>query len=138
MIYMLDTNVMIDLSRRRPTPIRDRIERARVTGDSLILSSITYFELQHGLARTKHREQNAAILEGFIFAALEIVPFIDEDAVIAGELRWSLESQGRRIGPYDLLIAAQALRTGATLVTANVSEFNRVRDLAWEDWTRTD
>jgi len=39
------------------------------------------------------------------------------------------------IGPYDLLIAAQALRSGATLITANVSEFARVRGLSWREWT---
>ena len=42
---------------------------------------------------------------------------------------------GTPIGPFDLLIAAQALRTGMTLVTANVSEFARVAGLVWQDWT---
>ena len=54
---------------------------------------------------------------------------------IAGQLRRALEAAGAPIGPYDLLIAAQALRTGATLVTAKVAEFARIRGLAWEDWT---
>ncbi len=51
------------------------------------------------------------------------------------KLRATLEAAGTPIGPYDLLIAAQAFRTGATLVTANLSEFARVRGLAWQDWT---
>jgi tRNA(fMet)-specific endonuclease VapC len=45
-----------------------------------------------------------------------------------------LEGQGTPIGPYDLLIAAQSLRTGATLVTANVAEFRRIKGLSWQDW----
>ncbi len=53
----------------------------------------------------------------------------------AGNLRAALETAGRPIGPYDLLIAAQALRNGATLLTANVSEFARVPGLVWQDWT---
>ena len=40
------------------------------------------------------------------------------------------------IGAYDLLIAGQALRHQLTLVTANVSEFSRVKGLAWQDWAR--
>ena len=64
-----------------------------------------------------------------------IVPFDDEDAAAAGDLRAALEAAGTPIGPYDLLIAAQALRSGTTLVTANVSEFARVRGLLWQDWT---
>jgi tRNA(fMet)-specific endonuclease VapC len=55
--------------------------------------------------------------------------------VIAGDLRAELERAGTPIGPYDLLIAAQALRSGSTLVTANVREFRRVPGLAVEDWT---
>ena len=53
----------------------------------------------------------------------------------AGDLRAALEEAGIPIGPYDLLIAAQALRTGSTLVTANVSEFARVPSLLRQDWT---
>jgi hypothetical protein len=49
----------------------------------------------------------------------------------------TLEADGTPIGPYDMLIAAQALRSGATLVTANVKEFSRVRGLAWQDWSAT-
>jgi tRNA(fMet)-specific endonuclease VapC len=47
----------------------------------------------------------------------------------------ALETAGTPIGPYNLLIAAQALRNGTTLVTANVSEFARVSGLIWQDWT---
>jgi tRNA(fMet)-specific endonuclease VapC len=63
------------------------------------------------------------------------VPLEESDAPIAGELRAALESGGTMIGPYDLLIAAQSLRTGATLATANVPKFARVPGLTWEDWT---
>ena len=66
---------------------------------------------------------------------IDVAPFAQEDAAIAGDLRATLEAAGTPIGPYDLLIAAQALRTGTTLVTANVSEFARVPGLVWQDWT---
>ena len=66
---------------------------------------------------------------------IDFIPFDEEDAAAAVDLRAALETAGTPIGPYDLLIVAQALRSGATLVTANVSEFARVRGLAWQDWT---
>ena len=67
---------------------------------------------------------------------MEIVVFDEHDAKIAGEIRGTLESAGKRIGAFDTLIVAQCLRQNCTLVTANVSEFSRVRGLKWEDWTK--
>ena len=77
----------------------------------------------------------ALLLSLALGAVPEVSAFDEEDAKTAGELRATLEGAGTPIGPYDLLIAAQALRTGATLVTANVAEFTRVPDLQWQDWT---
>jgi tRNA(fMet)-specific endonuclease VapC len=63
-----------------------------------------------------------------------VVPLEEEDAVTAAEIRLALERAGTPIGSYDLLIAAQALRHRATLVTANEKEFARVEDLSWKNW----
>jgi len=73
-------------------------------------------------------------LRVFLSGTIGVVSFDEEDAIHAGDLRAALEAAGTPIGPYDLLIAAQALRIGATLVTANVSEFARVKGLLWQDW----
>ncbi len=54
----------------------------------------------------------------------------------AGTLRAQLEAEGRPIGAYDVLIAGQALRRKLTLVTANVSEFRRVKGLVWQNWAK--
>ena len=62
------------------------------------------------------------------------MPFETEDATHAGEIRAYLERSGTPIGYYDYLIAAQARRRGATLVTANNREFNRVPGLIVADW----
>ncbi len=71
----------------------------------------------------------------FLSGNISVLPFDESDSLIAGDLRASLERSGMIIGPYDLLIAAQSLITGATLTTTNVSEFARVPGLVWEDWT---
>ena len=66
----------------------------------------------------------------------EILDWDDADARAAGEVRSQLENDGQMIGAYDALIAAQAVRRGITLVTANTKEFKRVDGLMWEDWAR--
>jgi tRNA(fMet)-specific endonuclease VapC len=63
-----------------------------------------------------------------------VLPFESEDAEVAGEIRADLERTGKPIGAYDLLIAGQAIRNKVTLVTANVSEFARVKGLLWDGW----
>jgi len=97
------------------------------------VSAVVAFELWYGAAKSARRQANRQRLETFFAGPLELVPF-DEDARAAGEVRAALESAGTPIGAYDLLIAGQALRYDATLVTANASEFARVADLRWEDW----
>jgi tRNA(fMet)-specific endonuclease VapC len=62
------------------------------------------------------------------------VPFDRTAATAAANLRHDLESSGTRIGPYDLLIAAQAISSNYILVTANVREFGRIKSLKVENW----
>jgi tRNA(fMet)-specific endonuclease VapC len=133
--YLLDTNAVIGLLTNRPPAVRERLRRISPTALPLAISSIVLFELWYGVARSRHRAENTERLRGFMSGQVTIVGFEEEDAVIAGDVRAELERAGTPIGPYDLLIAAQALRSGSTLVTANVAEFGRVPDLAWEDWT---
>lgn len=114
--------------------MRGRLQHAVSTGASIAVSSIALFELWYGVARSQHRRENAERLSVFLSGDIRVVPFEEEDAATAGDLRAALETAGKPIGPYDLLIAAQAVRAGATLVTANVSEFRRVRGLRWQNW----
>lgn len=134
MTYLLDTSAVIALLKDQPG-VRQRFQLVVSEGASLMVSSVVLFELMYGAARSERRRENAERLRVFLSGAISILPFDEEDAAVAGELRAKLESAGTPIGPYDVLIAAQALRVGATLVTANVREFARVRGLVWENWT---
>jgi len=133
--YLLDTNAVIALLWDDPPRVRNRLRQVVAEGASIAVSSIVLYELWYGVARSAGRRENAERLRVFLSGNIEIVAFDDEDAVAAGDLRAALETAGTPIGAYDLLIAAQALRTGTTLVTANVSEFARLRGLVWQDWT---
>lgn len=138
MNYLLDTNVVIDLLRARSTTVRSRYRQVVGINEAIAISAITLFELRHGIARSARPERNSAVLTTLLQSQIEVISFTEEDAPIAGELTAHLEFQGRRIGPYDILIAAQALRIGMTLVTANTAEFSRVPHLLWEDWTKAE
>ena len=135
MTYILDTNAVIAVLKNQPASVRHRLRRARFEGASIAVSSVVLYELWYGVARSERRRENAERLRVFLSADVSVLSFDEEDARAAGDLRASLESAGTPIGPYDLLIATQALRLGATMVTANVSEFGRVDGLSWQDWT---
>ena len=134
MNYLLDTNAVVGLVKNRPPVVRMRLRDVVARGASLSVSTIVLHELWFGVARSERQTENAARLRAFLAGNIDIVDFEEADAVIAGELRAELASAGTLIGPYDVLIAAQALRSGLTLVTANTAEFARVRGLTWEDW----
>ncbi len=136
MNYFLDTNAVIALLKNEPATVRRRLRRAASRGALIAISSVVLYELWYGVARSERRRENAERLRIFLSGNIRVVPFDESDAADAGDLRAALEAAGTPIGPYDLLIAAQALRLNATLVTANVSEFARVRGLAWQDWSR--
>jgi tRNA(fMet)-specific endonuclease VapC len=98
------------------------------------VSTISIFELRFGVAKSARIEANAEALEIFL-RSIAVLSFDEEDARIAGNIRAELERNGRPIGPYDYLIAAQAIRHNCALITANAKEFSRVAGLRWENWT---
>ena len=135
MTYHLDTNVVIALLRNKPAIVRERFRGVVSDGGRIIVSSVVLFELWYGVMYSGRRQENTERLRVFLAGVTSVLPFEEGDASIAGSLRSALELAGTPIGPYDLLIAAQALRAGAILVTANVAEFARVDGLVWQDWT---
>lgn len=134
MTFLLNTNAVIALLKNEPAVFRKRLRRAIAKGSAVSVSSIVLYELWYGVARSARRRENAERLRVFLSGGIAVSAFAEEDAVTAGDLRAVLEAAGTPIGPYDLLIAAQALRSGATLVTTNASEFARVPSLRWQDW----
>jgi tRNA(fMet)-specific endonuclease VapC len=134
-IYFLDTNVVIALI-KGVLVVRERLRRAIEERATVAISSLVFFELWYGAAKSERPRETTERLRLFLSADIAVVPFEEEDAATAGDLRASLGAKGTPIGPYDVLIAAHALRIGATLVTANVSELARVPGLTVEDWTK--
>jgi tRNA(fMet)-specific endonuclease VapC len=134
--YLLDTNACIALINGKPASVRTRFQKAATGGTQVFVSTITSFELWYGVRKSSREDFNAKRLEAFLAGPITELPFEDEDPKVAGLIRAALEVTGKPIGAYDLLIAGQALRRQLTLVTANVSEFSRVKGLAWQDWAK--
>jgi tRNA(fMet)-specific endonuclease VapC len=136
MDYLLDTNACIALINGDPATVRARMQKATAAGAHILVSSIALFELWYGVAKSKKQDFNRKRLEAFLSGPILVLPFEDDDSRVAGSVRAALESVGKPIGAYDLLMAGQALRHDLTLVTSNVSEFLRVKGLSCQDWAK--
>ena len=106
---------------------------ARYHPDDLGVSVVTLYELLTGVARCRQpaieNQKVAAFLE-----PLHRLPFDAVSAQHAAKIRWDLEKRGEMIGPYDVLLAGQAIALGVTLVSRNLREFQRVAALPVESW----
>jgi tRNA(fMet)-specific endonuclease VapC len=128
--YMLDTNLCIRVLRDRPQAVG---ERFNAEADGLSISTIVLTELLHGAAKSARPAENRRAVERFA-ARLEVLAFDAEAAAHAGDIRATLEREGRSIGSYDVLIAGHARSRGLIVVTGNVGAFTRVDGLRCEDW----
>ena len=132
--YMLDTNLCIRVLRHRPQSIRARFN---AEADGLSISTIVLTELLYGAAKSARPIENRTEVERFA-NRLEVLAFDAEAAAHAGEIRATLERDGRPIGSYDVLIAGHARSRGLIVVTGNLGEFERVEGLRCEDWLTED
>ncbi|AQQ71618.1 tRNA(fMet)-specific endonuclease VapC [Limihaloglobus sulfuriphilus] len=131
MIYMLDTNICIDMIRKPQSRALAHIQQYR-PGD-IAISAITLAELEFGVQKSSDPARNTLLLIKAC-SVLEILPFDNDAAAAYGIVRCQLESKGTPIGPFDTLIAAHAMSQELTLVTNNMKEFNRIKDLKVENW----
>jgi tRNA(fMet)-specific endonuclease VapC len=131
MQYLLDTNICIYLIKQKPPQVLARFQTLSLS--AIGLSSITVAELEYGVCKGQQQERNRTALMQFLIP-LEIITFDQSAAIQYGSIRSDLEQRGLVIGSMDMLIAAQALSLGVTLVTNNVREFSRIANLSLENW----
>jgi tRNA(fMet)-specific endonuclease VapC len=118
---LLDTDTCIEIIRGRPTPLEDLI------GASFGISAITRFELHSGSAKSRSRKlsnRTKAFLD-----AITCFSFDSAASEAAAKVRLALEESGIKIGAYDTLIAGHCLALGNELLTGNIREFSRIKDL---------
>ena len=133
-MFCLDTNIVIRVMNGRAPIQQARLEAEILAGTRLVLPALVFHELRYGASKSQAPQRNRARIEDFRAGVPEIITFDEEDAAEAGDIRAHLESLGKPIGAYDILIAAQARRRDAVLVTLNRREFERVPGLMVTDW----
>ena len=128
--YMLDTNIVIYVIKRRPIEALEVFNRH--TGQ-MCISSITLAELLHGAEKSAKPEHNLRQVEDFV-SRLDVLEYGRKAAAQYGDIRSDLERKGTPIGVNDLHIAGHARGEGLTLVTNNLREFERIEALRLENW----
>jgi tRNA(fMet)-specific endonuclease VapC len=128
--YLLDTNIVIYVMKRRPVEVLDTFNKH---ASRMAISAITLAELMHGAEKSSRPAENLAAVEDFC-SRLEVLPYTPKAAQHYGAIRTALEKIGQPIGINDLHIAAHARSEGLTLVTNNMKEFAKVPALQLENW----
>jgi tRNA(fMet)-specific endonuclease VapC len=130
MKFLLDTNVCIR-AMRGDVRVTARLKQS--SPDDCGVSMVSVYELFAGVERCREPEQEATKVMDFL-RPLHLIPFDWDSALKSAQVRWELEKIGKKIGPYDLQIAGQALALDVVLVSHNLREFRRVGGLKVEDW----
>ena len=132
MRYLLDTNVVSDVIRNPQGRVAQHI---RNIGEAQVCTSIIVAaELRYGAAKKQSTRLTAQLQA--VLGALEVLAFEAPADTAYGHLRARLEQAGKPIGGNDLLIAAQAIALGYTVVTDNEREFAHINGLSHENWLR--
>ena len=130
--YLLDTNIVIYVLKRRPVEL---LATFNTNASRMAISSITQAELMHGAEISSRVGENLSAVEDFC-SRLVVLPYGAKAAQHYGAIRATLEKLGQPIGVNDLHIAGHARSEGLVLVTNNISEFERVPALEVENWVR--
>ena len=138
MNYLLDTNACIALINGSSEALRRKFYRVIAAERRIYISSVALSELWYGVFKSSRVQFNSDRLDAFLEGPITLAVFDEDDARSAASINTALRKKGKPIGSYDVLLSGQAIRRDLTLVTANVSEFSRVRELVWQDWTNTE
>jgi tRNA(fMet)-specific endonuclease VapC len=130
--YLLDTNVLSEVLKRRPSDrMLAKLRAAPAT--ALATSSVCVMELRFGAARSPGGSALWSRISRDVLALVRIFPVGADEAIRAGEVLAALEARGESIGVEDVLIAATAQVNDLVVVTRNEPHFARVRGLTVEN-----
>jgi len=128
--YMLDTNMCLYLMKHQPEEVARRFAQCYV-GD-VVMSSITYAELEYGVAAATNPDKERINLAGLV-EDIQVLPFDTAAGAAYGPMRMATR-EGSKKDALDKLIAAHAVLLQVTLVTNNERDFVRYPGLSIENW----
>jgi len=129
-MYVLDTNTLIYFFKGKGS-VAERL--LREAPEDIAIPAVVIFELQTGIAKSSSQKKRTEQLSA-LMNTVKILPFSTKEAQSSATIRAQLEKRGTPIGPYDVLIAGTAVAHQGTLVSHNLSEFKRIKNLKTEDW----
>lgn len=133
MKYFLDTNIIIYAVKGKYPSIVEHFEN--IPSYNIFVPSIVKAEIDYGAKKSSNYEKTISVYNKFL-EIYNVVPFANEEVPIYGNIRSKLEKDGKIIGGNDMLIASIVLSHDGVLVTHNVEEFSRIKNLKIEDWTK--
>ncbi len=132
-MYLLDTNICIYTIKKKPLEVLTTLKQK--PKKEIYISSITIAELEYGIAKSQFPEKNRIALIQFL-SYFNLLKFDENDAIEFGLIKTDLEKKGKIISMMDLLIAAQCKAKELILVTNNTKEFERIKGIKLENWTK--
>jgi tRNA(fMet)-specific endonuclease VapC len=129
-VYLLDTNTIIYFFKKEGL-VSERL--LAVSPDRIGVPVIVVYEIEFGIAKSRYPGAASKQLEEFL-ACVTIFPFGRPESTAAAGIRARLELSGHPIGPWDTLIAGTAVANHAVLVSRNIREFGRIKELKIENW----
>lgn len=127
--FMLDTNMCIYLMKNQPEEVARRFAQCCV-GD-VVISAITYAELEYGVAASANPDREGANLASLV-EDIPVAPFDGAAAQAYGPIR--LATRDSKQDHLDKLIAAHAVSLNVTVVTNNVRDYAKYPGVVTENW----
>ena len=134
-LFMLDTDTCIFLMRGESLALAAKVQSVPL--QQQVMSAVTFAELTYGVqvSAAAKRKQNQSVLDSLVLH-LAVLDWPQDAAKHYAEIRADLKKRGAQLGAADLMIAAHARAMGAIVVTNNLKDFERVKGLAVEKWTK--
>lgn len=133
MNYFLDTNICIYFLKGFFPNIKKKIEE--IPPHSIKIASIVKAELLFGVQNSSRKKNNLELVNRFLLP-FEIIPFDDPATDVYSKIRFDLSKNGKIIGPNDLILASTVLANKGILVSNNLNEFSRIKNLKVENWSK--
>ena len=127
--YMLDTNMCIYLMKNQPKEVAERFSQCYV-GD-VVISAITYAELEYGVAMSANPEKERLNLASLV-EDIQVAPFDKVAGIAYGPIR--VATRESKQDHLDKLIAAHAVSLNVTIVTNNLKDFAKFPHVVLENW----
>ena len=134
-LFMLNTDTCIFLMRGDSPALAAKVQSVPL--QQQVMSAVTFAELSYGVqvSAAAKRKQNQSVLDSLVLH-LAVLDWPQDAAKHYAEIRADLKKRGAQLGAADLMIAAHARAMGAIVVTNNLKDFERVKGLAVENWTK--